>query len=195
MESWRDRLGGFVPRALVATHDLAMVWLCWQVLHRLRYAMLPHTPEFPLWSNEIAVVLLAQGAVFWWMGLYRGLWRFASLPDLWNIVKACAPGSPEDAAWIQRETLLRRMILTPASIMTWALGLCLAASLGFGYPWLWAKLVFVVLLTGYDHWAVATAKKLARGLRPYAERRLRLLNEVPALLIIVIVILVVVKPG
>ncbi|CAN7348136.1 nucleoside-diphosphate sugar epimerase/dehydratase [Pseudoxanthomonas sp. LjRoot143] len=92
MESWRDRLGGFIPRALVATHDLAMVWLCWQVLHRLRYAMLPHTPEFPLWSNEIAVVLLAQGAVFWWMGLYRGLWRFASLPDLWNIVKACALG-------------------------------------------------------------------------------------------------------
>lgn len=78
MESWRDRLGGFVPRALVATHDLAMVWLCWQVLHRLRYAMLPHTPEFPLWSNEIAVVLLAQGAVFWWMGLYRGLWRFVA---------------------------------------------------------------------------------------------------------------------
>lgn len=92
MESWRDRLSGFVPRALVAIHDLAMVWVCWQVLHRLRYAMLPHQPEFPLWSNEIAVVLLAQGAVFWWMGLYRGLWRFASLPDLWNIVKACALG-------------------------------------------------------------------------------------------------------
>lgn len=92
MESWRDRLGGLVPRMLVAFHDLAMVWLCWQVLHRLRYAMLPQSPEFPLWSNEIAVVLLAQGAVFWWMGLYRGLWRFASLPDLWNIVKACALG-------------------------------------------------------------------------------------------------------
>lgn len=92
MESWRDRLSGFIPRALVAIHDLAMVWLCWQVLHRIRYAMLPHEPVFPLWSNEIAVVLLAQGAVFWWMGLYRGLWRFASLPDLWNIVKACALG-------------------------------------------------------------------------------------------------------
>lgn len=92
MESWRDRLSGFIPRALVAIHDLTMVWLCWQVLHRIRYAMLPHEPVFPLWSNEIAVVLLAQGAVFWWMGLYRGLWRFASLPDLWNIVKACALG-------------------------------------------------------------------------------------------------------
>ena len=92
MESWRDRMSGLMPRVLVAAHDLAMVWLCWQVLHRLRYAMLSPTPEFPLWSNEIAIVLLAQGVVFWWMGLYRGLWRFASLPDLWNIVKACALG-------------------------------------------------------------------------------------------------------
>ncbi|TQM12215.1 FlaA1/EpsC-like NDP-sugar epimerase [Pseudoxanthomonas sp. 3HH-4] len=92
MESWRDRFSGFIPRLLVAAHDLAMVWLCWQVLHRLRYAMLAHAPAFPFWSNEIAIVLVAQGAVFWWMGLYRGLWRFASLPDLWNIVKACALG-------------------------------------------------------------------------------------------------------
>ena len=57
-----------------------------------------------------------------------------------------------------------------------------------------AQAIFVVLLTGYDHWAVATSKKLSRGLRPYAEQRLRMLNEVPALLIIAIVILVVVKP-
>jgi len=92
MESWRDRLSSWTPRVLVALHDLAMVWICWQVLHRMRYAMLAHGPEFPLWSNEIAIVLVAQGVVFWWMGLYRGLWRFASLPDLWNIVKACALG-------------------------------------------------------------------------------------------------------
>ncbi|HEY1034243.1 MAG TPA: nucleoside-diphosphate sugar epimerase/dehydratase [Pseudoxanthomonas sp.] len=92
MDSWRDRVSSWMPRALVAAHDLAMVWLCWQVLHRVRYAMLAHGPEYPFWSNEIAIVLAAQGVVFWWMGLYRGLWRFASLPDLWNIVKACALG-------------------------------------------------------------------------------------------------------
>ncbi|WAC63936.1 nucleoside-diphosphate sugar epimerase/dehydratase [Pseudoxanthomonas sp. SL93] len=92
MNSWRDRMSGMMPRFLVAAHDLTMVWLCWQVLHRLRYAMVAQPPEFPLWSNEILIVLLGQGLVFWWMGLYRGLWRFASLPDLWNIVKACALG-------------------------------------------------------------------------------------------------------
>jgi FlaA1/EpsC-like NDP-sugar epimerase len=36
--------------------------------------------------------VLAQGAVFWSVGLYRGLWRFASVPDLWNISKACLLG-------------------------------------------------------------------------------------------------------
>ncbi|KRG71122.1 nucleoside-diphosphate sugar epimerase/dehydratase [Pseudoxanthomonas dokdonensis] len=92
MMSWRDRIAGSLPKILVATHDLFMVWFCWQMLHRLRYAMLPSPPDFPLWSNEIAIVLAAQGVIFWWMGLYKGLWRFASLPDLWNILKAAVLG-------------------------------------------------------------------------------------------------------
>lgn len=126
--------------------------------------------------------------IFWMAGLFI-------LPRYLVHHSSCAPGSAEDGEWVKRETILRRMILTPASVLTWAFGLCLAASIGFAYPWLWAKLVFVVMLTGYDHWAVATAKKLARGIRPYSAKTLRLVNEIPALLIIVIVILVVVKPG
>ncbi|KAF1708238.1 polysaccharide biosynthesis protein [Pseudoxanthomonas sacheonensis] len=69
-----------------------MVWLCWEALHRLRYAMLPNPPSYPLWSPEIAIVVVAQGLVFWWVGLYRGLWRFASVPDLGNILKASLVG-------------------------------------------------------------------------------------------------------
>ncbi|HZP65825.1 MAG TPA: nucleoside-diphosphate sugar epimerase/dehydratase, partial [Rudaea sp.] len=42
---------------------------------------------------EIGIVLAAQGLVFWWTGLYKGLWRFASLPDLWNIVRAGVLGA------------------------------------------------------------------------------------------------------
>ncbi|HEY4555920.1 MAG TPA: nucleoside-diphosphate sugar epimerase/dehydratase, partial [Lysobacter sp.] len=71
---------------------LAMVWVVWQGLHRLRFGVLPDPPEVPLWSTEIALVLLAQGLVFWQVGLYRGLWRFASVPDLGNIFKAAALG-------------------------------------------------------------------------------------------------------
>ena len=92
MSSWRDRLAALLPRFTVVGHDLLMVWLCWQVLHHLRYAMLPAPPPVPLWSVEVAIVLIAQGLVFWRIGLYRGLWRFASVPDLWNILKASLLG-------------------------------------------------------------------------------------------------------
>mgnify|MGYP006373733929 FL=1 len=92
MISWRERMAALLPRLTVVGHDLLMVWICWQALHHLRYAMLPKPISYPLWSTEMAIVLLAQGLVFWWVGLYRGLWRFASVPDLWNIFKASVVG-------------------------------------------------------------------------------------------------------
>ena len=92
MSSWRDRWTSGMPRWTVVSHDLAMVWLCWQGLHQFRHAMMSNPPDLPLWTFETLVVLVAQGVVFWQAGLYRGLWRFASVPDLWNIAKACAIG-------------------------------------------------------------------------------------------------------
>ncbi|MDQ3287036.1 MAG: polysaccharide biosynthesis protein [Pseudomonadota bacterium] len=92
MGSIRERWSRGVPRLAVISHDLLMVWLVWQGLQRLRFAVVPNAPDLPLWSTEMAVVLIAQGLVFWQAGLYRGLWRFASVPDLWNILKACVVG-------------------------------------------------------------------------------------------------------
>jgi len=92
MTSWRERMAALLPRLTVVAHDLVMVWACWQILHHVRYAMLADPPSFPLWSTETSIVLVAQGLVFWRVGLYRGLWRFASVPDLWNILKAALLG-------------------------------------------------------------------------------------------------------
>ncbi|MBW8809135.1 MAG: polysaccharide biosynthesis protein [Lysobacter sp.] len=92
MRPWRDRLKSGLPRMAVVAHDLAMGWLVWQALHKLRFGITATPPPLPLWSTEIALVLLAQGLVFWQVGLYRGLWRFAGVPDLWNIFKACMLG-------------------------------------------------------------------------------------------------------
>ncbi|HBK46669.1 MAG TPA: polysaccharide biosynthesis protein [Xanthomonadaceae bacterium] len=88
MTSWRDRLASALPKMAIVTHDLLMVWLCWQLLHAGRYSMLRNAPDLPFWDWRTGVVLVAQGLVFWRVGLYRGLWRFASVPDLWNIFKA-----------------------------------------------------------------------------------------------------------
>jgi FlaA1/EpsC-like NDP-sugar epimerase len=88
MMSLKDRISVGLPRAAVVVHDLCMVWLCWIGLHQFRYSMLSVTPPSSIWTAEILLVLVAQGLVFWQVGLYRGVWRFASVPDLLNILKA-----------------------------------------------------------------------------------------------------------
>jgi FlaA1/EpsC-like NDP-sugar epimerase len=77
-----------LTRIAVVIHDLLMVYVCWQLMHVLRYASRHESYALLDFSWTIAVVLVAQGLVFWRVGLYRGLWRFASVPDLWNILKA-----------------------------------------------------------------------------------------------------------
>jgi FlaA1/EpsC-like NDP-sugar epimerase len=88
----KERLSAGIPRAAIVVHDLCMVWLAWTGLHQLRYAILPLPPTLTLWGTETAIVLLAQALVFWRAGLYRGIWRFASVPDLLNILKASVVG-------------------------------------------------------------------------------------------------------
>ncbi len=84
----KDRLGSAWPRAMIVMHDLCIVWLCWTGLVQFRYAMLDTATQPALWSTEALLALMAQGLVSWQVGLYRGVWRFASVPDLANILKA-----------------------------------------------------------------------------------------------------------
>lgn len=88
MSGWKDLARAGFPRVAVVAHDLFMVWLAWYGLHQFRYAIQPNSPPLPYFSLDIALVLFAQGLVFWRVGLYRGIWRFASVPDLINIFKA-----------------------------------------------------------------------------------------------------------
>ena len=84
----RSLIAAIHPRLAVVLHDLAMVWLAWIVTHWLRYSIEPTAPPSMLFAPETAIVVFVQGLVLWWTGLYKGLWRFASLPDLWNILRA-----------------------------------------------------------------------------------------------------------
>jgi len=92
MTEFKARIGVLGPRVAVVLHDLTMVWLCWIGLHQFRHSVMESSPTLALWSVEIALILLAQGLIFWRVGLYRGVWRFASVPDLLNIVKAAVLG-------------------------------------------------------------------------------------------------------
>ena len=88
MSFWRTWWAGSFPRIAVMLHDLFMVWACWQLLHVARYALLKDAPPLPLFDLDVAVVMLVQALAFRYVGLYRGLWRFASVTDLVNIFKA-----------------------------------------------------------------------------------------------------------
>jgi FlaA1/EpsC-like NDP-sugar epimerase len=88
MGSWRERFVGGGLRYAVMAHDLIMVWLCWQLLFLGRYALLSDAPPQPWFSLDVLIVVALQALAFWKVGLYRGLWRFASVADLINIFKA-----------------------------------------------------------------------------------------------------------
>jgi len=82
------------PRAAVVIHDLVMVMIAclatgW-IVHKFAYVGI--APSIPL-AAELILVTALQGLVLWATGLYKGLWRFASFPDLWNIARAAFFGT------------------------------------------------------------------------------------------------------
>lgn len=81
------------PRLAVVMHDLLMVWFAWTTITSFRWSFEVARPQLGLFGPEVGLVLLAQGVIFWSTGLYKGLWRFASLPDLWNIGRAAILGA------------------------------------------------------------------------------------------------------
>jgi putative membrane protein len=107
----------------------------------------------------------------------------------------------EDEAGRERfkvmEAKLYRVIMRPSMIITVVFGLWIMA-LGWdafaGSGWLWIKLLGVVALLGYHHYCARLVRAFAADESPHSERFYRIFNEVPALLLILIVILVVVKP-
>lgn len=109
---------------------------------------------------------------------------------------ATVPGSAEDRQWIERGGRTRRIILTPAMIVTWILGISLALNIGaFSEGWLHAKLFLVLVLSAYHGWLVGYGRKLGAGKRTLTDRTLRIANEVPGVLVAIIVVLVIVKPS
>jgi putative membrane protein len=137
-----------------------------------------------LWLKAGHVIFV----IFWMAGLFM-------LPRFFVYHQESAPGSPEEAIWIEREAKLLKIILWPSLIVVWALGMALAVSTeAFGLGWFHAKLGLVLALTAYHVWMAGYAEALARGERKLSGKRLRMLNEVPGIAAALIVVLVIVKP-
>ena len=126
--------------------------------------------------------------VFWMAGLFM-------LPRLFVYHQEADPDSPENAKWIERERKLIRIILMPSIGMVWVFGLALAFAVdAWSQGWFYAKLALVIALSIYQSYMTAYAEHLAQGERKLTGQRLRLLNEVPGVAVLLIVVLVVLKP-
>ena len=127
--------------------------------------------------------------IFWMAGMLY-------LPRLFVYHHQASAGGELETALLTQERNLLRIILNPALIAVWVLAIVMLVSNGalWSSGWFHVKLLLVVLLSGVHGFYAASAKKFARGERPRSEKFWRIMNEVPAIAVIVIVILAVVKP-
>ena len=122
------------------------------------------------------------------------------LPRLFVYHCAAETGSVQWETFKVMERRLLRGIINPAMIATWVFGLWLAwlgpeSHYGwFASGWLQAKLALVVILSGVHGLFARWVKAFGRDENRHSQKFYRIINEVPAVLMIVIVILVVLKP-
>jgi putative membrane protein len=152
--------------------------------------MIDFLQPFYLWIKAAHVVAM----VAWMAGLFY-------LPRLFvyhveGLAKqGVAPGSDMDLLFRHQERLLLRAIMNPAMIATWVLGLLLATLGGWwSEGWLWVKLAGVLGLTAFHGWCAARRRDFAAARNIRTGRTYRIMNEVPTLLLFVIVVMVIVKP-
>ncbi len=106
------------------------------------------------------------------------------------------PGDSRDTVFQTMEEKLIKVIMNPAMITTWLFGLCLVLTPGivdWGSVWPYTKGISVALMTWFHMWLGMRRKDFAAGKNKLTGRQFRMMNEVPTILMIVIVISVVVK--
>ena len=148
--------------------------------------MLGFLADWYLWVKTAHVVSI----VAWMAGLFY-------LPRLFVYhVEQVEAGSKTDAMFKVMERRLLRGIMGPAMIASWVFGLCLVVTPGivdWGSVWPWVKAVSVLGMTGFQGWLGARCKEFAAGSNTLTGRHYRMMNEVPTVLLIVIVASVIVK--
>jgi putative membrane protein len=165
-----------------------------------------------LWARAataiaITAALVAMLALWRPSGLY--LWLKAAhviaiiawmagmlyLPRLFVYHCEAEPGSRQSETFKVMERRLLAVIINPAMVASWALGLWLAWDGGwYAAGWLHAKVMLVLLLSALHGFLARCVRLFAADGNPYSQRFYRIINEVPTILLIGIVILAVVKP-
>jgi putative membrane protein len=119
------------------------------------------------------------------------------LPRLFVYHVAAEPGSVQSETFKIMERRLYRGIMTPAMIASWVFGLWLAFGFGlvdFSAGWMWAKAALVIVLSGVHGMLGSYRRAFAEDRNIRASRYFRILNEVPTVIMILVVIAVIVRP-
>lgn len=119
------------------------------------------------------------------------------LPRLYVYHCQTAIGTVESARFKVMERKLLRQIMTPAAVMTLLSGGAMASIPGlidWSAPWWWAKLGGVFGLFAFHGACARWRRHFAEDRRPHPERYYRIANEVPTLLMMLIVIMIIVRP-
>lgn len=138
------------------------------------------------WTKSLHVV----SVIAWMAGLFY-------LPRLFVYhVEVVGSGNPTDTLFQTMERRLLRAIMNPAMVATWLFGLALVFTPGivsWSEVWPWAKAAAVLGMTWFHHWLGLRRKEFVAGTNTLTGRRYRMMNEVPTLLLIVIVFSVILK--
>lgn len=105
-------------------------------------------------------------------------------------------GSPTDDMFRTMERRLLRQIMNPAMVSTWVFGLCLVFTPGnvsWAQAWPWVKAGAVLVMTWFHHWLGLRRKEFAKAANTRSGRVYRMMNEVPTVLLLVIVASVIIK--
>ena len=131
-----------------------------------------------------------MAVIAWMAGLFY-------LPRLFVYhAEKSALGPDMDDLFQTMELKLYRVIMGPAGIATWVFGLALVMTPGivdWSDVWPWAKGAAVLVMTWFHFWLGARRKDFAAGRNRLSGRRYRMMNEVPTLLMLVIVLSVIVR--
>ena len=128
--------------------------------------------------------------IFWMAGLLY-------LPRLYVYHSGAEKGGELEAKMEEAEVKLLRIIMNPAMITAFILGLILIGTNAASYAgsaWLPVKVLLAFGLIGYHGFLAKTRKGFLNGGRPKSEKFFRMINEVPAIITLLIVILAIVKP-
>jgi protoporphyrinogen IX oxidase len=137
-----------------------------------------------LWIEAFHVI----SVIAWMAGMFY-------LPRLFVYHTETQPGSAESERFKVMEKKLLRMIVNPAMIATWVFGLTLVwLTRADKFHWFQAKFLLVIVMSGLHGYFAGRVKAFARDGNDKPARFYRILNEVPPLLMAVIVILVIVRP-